>query len=115
MKISRIRAAPDARAGRAVRAVVFRYELPFKYCAAGDTGRVRVGDARHAELVPPRRASRLLRAYQRGRNPYRPPSWVCTTSVLPASTGAAVIALPSVFIRAMKLPSSRDRKCTKPL
>lgn len=40
---------------------------------------------------------------------------VCTTSVLPARTGAAVIALPSVFIRAMKLPSSRDRKCTKPL
>ncbi len=58
---------------------------------------------------------RLLRVRQRGRNPYRPPSFVCTTSVLPARTGAAVIALPSVFIRAMKLPSSRDRKCTKPL
>jgi len=55
MKISRIRAAPDARAGRALRAVVFRFELPFKYRAAGDTGRLHVAQS-HArdEPVAPR-------------------------------------------------------------
>ncbi len=50
--------------------------------------------------------------YQRGRKPYRSPSWVFTTSVSPASTGAEVIALPSVFMRATNVPSSPDRKWT---
>ncbi len=70
---------------------------------------------RGARELPAAPRPHLFAARQRGRNPYRPPSFVCTTSVLPARTGAAVIALPSVFIRAIKLPSSRDRKCTKPL
>jgi len=51
---------------------------------------------------------------QRGRKPYRPPSCVRITRVSPASTGAAVIALPSVLARPTNSPFDVERKCTKP-
>jgi hypothetical protein len=49
---------------------------------------------------------------QRGRKPYRPPSCVRITRVSPASTGAAVIALPSVLARPTNSPFAVERKCT---
>lgn len=61
-----------------------------------------------------RRARQLNPDPQRGRKPYRPPSCVWITSVSPARTGAAVIALPSVLARPTNSPLVVERKCTKP-
>ena len=89
-------------------------------CSGGTQGRLRSIVQRLKRRRPAiqpactSHGNRRVSIDQRGRNPYRSPSCVCTTSVSPASTGGAVIALPSVFIRAMNVPSSRDRKCTKP-
>lgn len=59
-----------------------------------------------------RTSGQLKPSNQRGRKPYRPPSCVRITRVSPASTGAAVIALPSVLARPTNSPFAVERKCT---
>jgi hypothetical protein len=61
-----------------------------------------------------RTLDQLKPSHQRGRKPYRPPSCVRITRVSPASTGAAVMALPSVLARPTNSPFAVERKCTKP-
>lgn len=85
-----------------------------RFYSHGADSKTKKSGKRERPAKPARSAKRYrIKPFnQRGRKPYSPPSCVRITKVSPASTGAAVIALPSVLARPTNSPLAVERKCT---